>query len=148
MGDPIFTDEHHAEAENSRSLGPAYFAARETAQKFMAAFEAENFKPLIDDFARDFQQRLWDDLETSLLSDTECNLQLHMSRMVDDTVQALLGGNEWALRRYVLGDKHDCEKVRAVVAAYVPTELQDRRIAELEAQVASLQADLQNARRY
>jgi len=78
-----------------------------------------------------------------LLSDTESNLGLAMARMVDDTVRALLGGNEWALKRYALGGKHDCAAIRAAVAKHIPAELQDARLADLEAEVELLRKDLE-----
>lgn len=146
--DPAFTDDDFMEADGYPTLGPAYFAARRTAEKFMAPFEAEHFKPLVEKFAADFQDKLWSDLEASLLSDVESNLQGSMWRMVDQTVQALLGGNKWALERYALGDKYDCGEIRAVVAKHIPVELQDKRIAELEAKVAELTADLARERGY
>jgi hypothetical protein len=144
--DVIFTAEDFAEAESYRTLGPAYFAARRQAEAFMAAFEAEHFAPLIKKFASDFQDKLWSDLENSLLSDTESNLQTSVWRMVDSSVKALLGGDRWALERYALGDKYDCGEIRAAVAKHIPAELQDKRIAELEAEVASLKADLASER--
>jgi hypothetical protein len=63
--------------------------------------------------------------------------------MVDDTVRALLGGNEWALKRYALGARHDHGAIRAAVAKHIPAELQDARIADLEAEVDRLRKDLE-----
>jgi hypothetical protein len=137
-----------AEAEADPVLGPAYFAARRASENFMAAFEAEHFKPLIDKFAGDLQDKLWSDLENFLLSDTESNLHTSMWRMVDDVVRAICGGEQWGLQRYALGDRHDCAKVRETLCRLIPAELQDARVADLEAQLAKVSADLTQARTY
>ena len=83
-----------------------------------------------------------DDLQSSLLYDTEMNLQGEMWRMVDNCVQALLTGDSWALKRYALTDRHDGEKIREAVARHIPTELQDTRVADLEKEVMRLRNDL------
>jgi hypothetical protein len=124
------------------NLGPAYFAARKSAEKFMAAFEAEHFKPMIDKFAQDFRDAMWSDVTAFFLSDTESNLQGEMWRHADNMVKHILAGEDWAIKKFVLGERYDCEKVRAAVAKQVPTELQDARVADLEAQLARLKSDL------
>jgi hypothetical protein len=43
-------------------------------------------------------------------------------------------GERWALERYTLGKYGDGEKARAAVAAHIPKEIQDARIADLEAE--------------
>ena len=128
----MFTPEEIKDGEKYDNLGPAYMAARASAERIMAAFEDEHFKPLIDKFAKDFQDRLWSDVVSYLLSDTENNLQGEMWRHADNMVEYVLSGEEWAMKRFVLGERYDCEKIRAKIASYVPIELQDARIADLE----------------
>lgn len=148
MSDASFTPEELANGEQHYSLGPAYFAAREIAEKFMAPFEAEHFKPLIDKFARDFQDKLWSDLEASLLSDVESNLQGSLWRMVDGTINALLTGDEWALNRYILAGQRysDAAKVREAILKHCGEQLTAVRVTELEAQVSELRADCERLR--
>ena len=138
----MFSDLALAEASKYPTLGPAYFEARAIVEKQMAKFEPEHFKTLIESFAKQFAEKLWDDVRNHLLSDTELNLQGEMYRMVDNCIEALLTGERWAIERYALRD-YGQEKVRAAVAKHIPEELQDRRIADLEAEVERLKKDLQ-----
>lgn len=98
MTEPMdsITDEDIAKSKGYEILGPAYFASRRIAERFMAAFEAEQFQPMIEKFAKDFQDRLWTDASTFLLSDTESNLQGAMRRQVDDCVKGILSGERSA----------------------------------------------------
>lgn len=141
MTEAAFAEQSLAEAEKFPGLGPAYFEARAIVDKQMAKFEAEHFAPLIDAFAKKFQERLWDDVRDHMLSDTDLNLQGEMYRMVDASVSALLSGERWAIERYALG-RYDAEKVRAAVAKHIPQELQDARIADLEKEVERLRDNL------
>ena len=128
----IFSEENLKEAEQYPGLGPAYFCSKDVIDRFSKGFENEHFKPLIDEFTKRFNEKLWDGVANSLMMDTECNLQQMMYRQVDDCVKALLGGERWALERYVL-DSYHCEEIRAAVAAHIPEELQNARIKDLEA---------------
>ena len=128
-------------------LGPNYFAARDSAEQFMSQFEANHFRPLIDKFADDFRDKMWADVESWLLSDTESNLQSTMWRQIDGSVKALLSGEEWALNKYALHGRYDCEKIRAAVARHIPKELQDARVSYLEEEVKQLKESLRFARR-
>jgi hypothetical protein len=54
MGEPTMTQQGQAITEEDvaaskgyESLGPAYFASRRIAERFMEAFEAEQFQPMI-----------------------------------------------------------------------------------------------------
>lgn len=143
-----FTADEISQGEDYPTLGPAYFAARDIAEKFMAPFEAEHFKPLIEKFADDFRHKLWDDLQTYLLMDVESNLGGSLWRMVDGTINALLTGDQWALDRYVMAATRygEAPKVRAAILKHAGGHLVTARIAELEARVAELQADNQRLR--
>jgi hypothetical protein len=134
-------------AEKWKGLGPVYFDAQIVAERFMEKFRSEHFKKLADDFADKFRDQLWGDIDSWLMEDTESNLQSSMQRMVEGAVAALLSGERWALERYVLlTSRYEGEKIRAAVAKLVPTEIQDKRIADLEAENADLKERLENAR--
>lgn len=122
-------------------LGPAYFDARRVCENFMSKFENEQFKPLVDKLADQINERLWEDLQSSLLMDTEINLQGEIYRMVDNCVEALLSGQEWAIKKYVLG-QYNQEKLREAVAKHITVELQDARIKDLEAELKRVKDDL------
>lgn len=128
-------------------LGPHYFAARSTAEKFMADFQAEHFEPLIKRAAEELYDKMLTSLHDHLLSDTESNLHSFMWRQIDESVKALLSGERWALEQYALGARYDHEKIRAAVAVHIPTELQDKRIADLEAKVAEQNETIKFLRR-
>lgn len=131
------------EAERHPELGPHYFAARETAEKFMAQFEAQHLEPLLKKAAESFHDRMREDLENFLLSDVESNIQGTIWRQIDDSVRALLSGEQWALKRYALAGRYDCEKIRATVAKHIPAELQDARVSDLEAEIDRLRKELE-----
>lgn len=143
MTEAQFTDEELAFGERYPTLGPAYEAARETAEKFMAPFQAEHFQPLVEKFTSDFKDKLWSDLEIFLLSDVEANLGGSLWRMVDGTINALLTGQQWALDRYVLAKERysDAAKVRVAIIEHCGEQIRTQRMAELEAEVAELKAD-------
>lgn len=150
MSEAAFTDDELAFGVEYPTLGPAYHAARDVAEKFMAPFEAEHFKPLIDKFAGDLRAQLWSDLENYLLSDVESNLQGSLWRMVDGTINALLTGETWALNRYAMAQARygDAEKVRAAVAKHLGDELAAGRIADLESQLKDARETIERQRRY
>jgi hypothetical protein len=140
---PVFTDEDIAKGTGEYlTLGPGYFSARRFAEKVTADFRVEFFESLLKDFESQFADRLWNAVQDSLISDTESNIQNHVWRAVDTIVQGLLSGETWIMSKYVLGERYDCEKVRATVARYVPAELQDKRIAELEKEIQGLRKRL------
>jgi hypothetical protein len=124
------------QAKGYETLGPNYFSARKIAGDFMEKFKEEQFDELIKDAADKFHERLSNDLHDYLLGNTEGNLQTSIWRQIDGSVNALLSGDKWALERYALGSRYDQEKVRAAIAKHIPAELQDKRIADLEAQLA------------
>ena len=88
--------------------------------------------------ADDVRDKLYDYVETFLKSDLESNLQHFIDRTVQATVQALLTGEEWALRQYVLAQKHDAVAVRESVAKHAGESLLSMRVADLENRVSEL----------
>lgn len=137
------TDDHINESGDS-VLSPAYFASREIASQFMAKFSDEHFAPLAKEFSKLFYEKLNEDILAWLLADTESNLHGWMYRQVDDCVKALLTGQKWALDRYALAERYDSgQTIRAAVAQHIPKELQDARIADLEAENEKLRKDVE-----
>jgi hypothetical protein len=143
---------HMKQGEQNPALGAAYFSATDAAEKFMAGFEAEQFKPLLEKFVKQmsdqFTDVMWEKFQDWLIDDTQRNVQGHMWRDVDAIVTAILGGEPWILQKYVLGERYNCEKVRAAIAALIPAELQEKRMADLEAENKSLRESLEIYRRY
>lgn len=129
-------------------LGPHYFAARQVAEEFMAEFEPKQFEPMVRKAADAFMEQAQDALENWLLSNVESNLQGTIWRQIDDSVKALLGGERWALDRYALGERYDCEKIRAAVAKHIPVELQEKRVADLEAENKRLREHNETLQRF
>lgn len=146
--DEAFTAQELAEAEAYPSLGPQYTRSRNIAERFMAEFEDEHFKPLIEKFASDLQDKLWSDITRSLISDTESNLTDEVRRMVAGTVRALLTGEEWALNYYPLAREMygDAPKIRAAIFEQCRDQIADLRVAELEKQVADLTSTVASLR--
>lgn len=138
--DQLFLDE----GTKSPELGPHYFSARKTAEDFMAAFRSEQFAPMAKKFADDLYDSVREKFEDYLLADTESNLHSHMWHQIDESVKALLSGEEWAIRRYLLTDRYDGLKIRRAVAALVPVELQNKRMIELEVELSEVKVE--NAR--
>lgn len=124
-------------------LGPHYFAARYAAEKLLADFDATEFNPILKKMADDLYSALHQRVEDYLLSNVECNLQGTIWRQIDDSVKALMSGEKWALDRYALTEKYNNgEKIREAVAKHIPVELQNARIADLEAEVKRLKENL------
>jgi len=119
------------EAENYPTLGPAYFDSRKVSQELLEKYGEQDMKEVAQKAADDLYIRLLESFENHFLSDTENNIRGHITRMVDNTVTAILGGNQWAIDKYVMG-KYDCEKVRSSLASLVSKELKDKRVEDLE----------------
>lgn len=137
-----FTADDIRQGEEHPTLGPAYFAANRVMAAAMAAFKEEHIDkhvaPIIKKASDDLYENVMRATQDYLFSNAEMNLQGEMWRMVDQIVKALLSGEGWAMKKYVLGERYDCEAVRAAVAKLVPGELQSARIADLEAEVKRL----------
>lgn len=143
----MFEPDEIDDGQKSPTLGPGYFAARKFSEQLVAGVDAEIFQPILKKASDDFYSQIKDALEAFLISDVESNVQGEIWRTADNIVQALLTGEDWAMKKYLIGDRYDCAKVRATVAAYVPKELQDARVADLEQQVVALKKDNEFYRR-
>jgi hypothetical protein len=133
MADLTFTDEDIAIGP---VLGPEYRASQRFAEGVMAEFQEEHLQPIIKMVADQVQDKLWDVARDWLLQDTETNVQGAVRDMVNQTVDALLTGKEWAMQRYPYADYSRGEEIRKAVAQHGGDELLMRRIADLEAEVA------------
>ena len=142
-------DEEKTDAElcvDYPALEPEWTRGRQKAEAVMKQFKAAHFKPLLKTLSDTMTEHLWDLFRDYLLSDTESNLEGHMRDRIERSVQALLGAERWVVNKYVM-DKYDSGKqIRATLAMLIPKELQDARIADLEAQLASMKADLRRER--
>lgn len=130
--DDVFTAEDMASAAHYETLGPAYFAARRMAEALMQGAESEPLKAVAKKVTDDVRDAVYEYVETFLLGDLESNIQHHIQRLVDNTVQALLTGEPWALNQYALAKRFDGEQVRAAVAKHAGESLLTLRVEELE----------------
>jgi hypothetical protein len=138
----MFTDEDKTKsAKGYESLGPHYFSSQRAADEITEAFIAEQMKPLVNKAADDFGDKLWTMIEDHLWSDVNSNLQSKMWRTIDEIVKGILSGEEWVMKRYALGSKYECEKIRAAVAKHIPHELLSERVKDLEEENKRLIAD-------
>lgn len=142
----MITEKDIEDGKEYPTLGPAYFSARRMADAALADFRNQHLDDLVKASVAAFYEKLQEAVERSIIGDAECNIQGHIWRTVDDTVKALLTGEKWALERYCLGSRYDHEKVRAAIAAHIPKELQDARIADLEAVIERQDRDIKSLR--
>lgn len=128
-----FTDK---DIEIGPILGPEYCASNRLAEAMLEKFDTEHLKPLVDKAADEFREKLWDDVRDWLLADTEQNVSGAVRHMVEQTVQALLTGRQWAMDRYPYADYSRGDDVRAAVCKHGGDTLMSRRVADLEAELA------------
>lgn len=124
-------------------LGPEYRASLRWSEAVTATLDPELIKPIIDKAADDLRDAIWTATVDHLLSDTERNAAGGVRYMVEQTVQALLTGKEWAMQRYPFADYARGEEIRAAVAKHGGDKLLMRRIAELEAELAKKEETIQ-----
>ena len=130
------------------SLEPEYTRAHAFAEKLLSEFEAEYFKPIIKKLTDAVGETLWDMMRDSLIDDTSRNVAGHIQDRIESSIEALLGGKEWAIKKYVL-EGYDRDAIRAAVANAIPKEVQELRIADLEKEVTRLKESLEfHTRRY
>jgi hypothetical protein len=128
-------------------LGPEYRASLRWSEEITSKLDPEQIKPIIDKAADDLRDAIWTATCDHLLSDTEHNAAGAVRFMVEQTVQALLTGKEWAMQRYPYADYAKGEEIRAAVAKHGSDELLMRRIADLEAELAKKEETIQWLRR-
>ena len=145
VSDP-FTEGDLQGAEQHPTLGPEYFAARRVMDRFMSSWTEEHLEPLAEEITKavteKIRDKVWDDFRDYLLIDTELNAQSEIRSMVSGTVEALMSGKEWAMRRYPLAEGYDSHGIREAVAKHVGDKVAAARIADLEAEVKRLKDNL------
>lgn len=128
-------------------LGPEYRASHRLSEAMLAKFDAEHLKPLVDKVAEEFRDKLWDDVREWLLVDTEQNVAGAVRDMVEQTINALLTGKEWAMQRYPYADYAKGEDIRKAVAKHGSDALLGARINDLEAEIAKQKQTIEWLRR-
>lgn len=130
------------------TIQPEWTRGHALAEKILNGFTAEHFKPIAEQAGKYVGEHLWDMIRDSLLSDTQYNVEGHIRYRIEESVKALLAGDQWAIAKYVLGDRYDHKDIRATLANAIAGPLQDARVKDLEAQVAQLEADLKHEREW
>lgn len=128
------------------TIEPEWTRAHALTEKVMAQFQAEHFKPLLKTIADHVTEHLWDIFRDSIIEDTEQNIAGHIRYRVEESVKALLSGNEWAIKKYALAG-YDPDGIRKAIAAHIPKEIQDLRMKELEAENKRLREAIDLERR-
>jgi hypothetical protein len=131
----------------SASLGPHYKLSRDFAEKIMSADNESGLSAIIAEATNQFHSKLSEVVQYHVLSDVECNVQGEIWHEVDYIVTAILGGEQWALQRHVLGDRYECAKIRATIAIMIPVELQGKRVTDLDRELTEANRQLEWARR-
>lgn len=152
MFDKPYSDEITSEAEKYPRLGAEYFAAKEATERFLAQWNEshaqivaeEVIKPILDTI----QERVNDAFRDFLLSDAEQNVQGTMRNMVESSVRALLGGEQWASQKYIEYPYSEGQKVREALAKLHSDPIKDGRIADLEKEVDRLTDSLKRRESY
>lgn len=140
------TPDDITEAESYPVLGAAYFSARRASEVLFAGATDDPYKQVVDKTVKLLQDGLYEYVEGFILSDLERNVAGRVRAMVDDTVNALLTGEAWAMERYPYAAYQDGEKVRAAVAKHGGDVLLMQRIADLEKAIARLREQLEWSR--
>jgi uncharacterized protein (UPF0297 family) len=141
------TDADIQDSAEYPTLGPAYYSARRFAEEFVSGAEGEQFKPVVEKIVNDLHDELWTRVSENMVYSVESAVQAHIWQTVDSIVGYLLSGEKWAMEKYALGTRYECDKIRAAIAAHIPKELQDARIADMEDELKRLRSDLEWARK-
>lgn len=144
MDDLAFTDDDIAIGP---VLGPEYRASQRFAEGVMKDFQEEHLEPIIKMIADQVQDKLWDTARDWLLQDTETNVHNAVRYMVEQTIEALLTGKEWAMQRYPYADYTKGEEIRKAVAKHGSDTLLMARIADLEAELTKAEETINWLRR-
>lgn len=137
-----FTKDEIEFGEQHAALGPDYKRAERISREIMEKFKAEHFQPLVDQFAKEFVDRLWRDVEDYLIADTELNLQSKIRDLSEASISALLGGNRPLAERYSLKPHCDPTKIRAAIFEQFKDELIEIGIAERDEKIEELKEQL------
>ena len=147
MTEATFTASELEFAEQYPTLGADYKRAQDVAERYMSHFRDTHFKELVDKFSDEFRDKLWGDVSSWFIADTESNLQTEIRHAVDATIGAILRGDQWALSRYPLSQYHDGQKIRAAIFAEHKDEIIAAGIKDRDDEIARLKEQLEWARR-
>ncbi len=128
------------------SIEPEYTRAHALAEKVMAQFQAEHFEVIVKKLTDYLREHLWDLVRDTIIDDTEQNIAGHIRDRVESSIEALLSGQEWALRKYTM-NKYDHAGIRKKIAEQIPQELQLLRLKEVEEENRRLRDALELERR-
>lgn len=147
---PVFhiLPEDISQAEHYSTLGPVYFAARRMAEGLFKNADEQPFKDVAAKASELVRDAVYEYVETHLLGDLECNVQGHVYRLVDETVSAILHGEDWAIARYSMAGGYNGDKIRRALAQYAGDNPLKLRIDELEAETKRLREALDSERRW
>lgn len=132
-----YTEEQTESANSLPILGAEYVAARDFVEKAMGSFDPDEFaKPLMEGPVKDLLDGVhkhFNDLFVDyFLQDVETNAQNRMRLMVEQTVLALLSGDEWALKKYVLSSYNRGKEVRKALMEKHGDAVRDQYVKDLE----------------
>jgi len=130
MSDEIITEEDRKEASGYDTLGPGYFTARRIMDGLLADGEELGWDGLIKKASDGLYETLLDTVQNHLIADARGNVAGHIRRMVEGTVQAIIRGEEWALRQYPLARYHDGATIRRAILKHCGPELLFRTARE------------------
>lgn len=142
MADNAITDDDINSGREMPELGAHYFSARRFADGLLKNVEPDVMKPVIDKIAEQLIEAVWDATKNWLLTDTEANVQGHIWEMVDRIVSAILGGEEWAVKTFALGNRYNTAKIREALVRQFPDELRTVLVAERDKQIAELKKEI------
>lgn len=139
----MIEEKHIEKSKDYSALGPSYFAASELCENFFSEWEPENLEGIAQKVAEEISGKIHNELRDFIWDgQLESSLQSKAYQMVDDTVKALLTGEKWAIDRYVMNDRYnDGAVLREKLARMIPQEIQDKRIADLEAQLEKIKKE-------
>ena len=139
-----FITEADVEENKSGVLGPAYFASRRIVEAALVDLPHDALKPIVKRFVDDAYDRLQEAVEKAIWFDAEMNLQGKMYSGIDEVIMAIIEGKDWAIKRYGIDEARWTQgpAMREAIAKHLPNEMQQGRIADLEAEVARLREHL------
>ncbi len=137
-------------ATDMQYLGPTYFASKRIVDAALEKLEPDAFKDIAKPFVDAVYEKIQSAVESSILFDAEQNIQGQVQDAIDGAINALLSGDEWALRQYVTHERHNrlAPKIREAVARLLPDHIMAGRVADLEKEVERLNEQLRFARSF
>jgi len=147
-----YTQEENDFGNENPVLGAEYMVARDSVEGFLSHWQEEHAEKIATDIIQpiidEVQSKVNEALVDYLLTDVEYNAASKMRDMVESSVRALIGGEEWANRKYIRPEGYQTEKVREALAKLYSDEIKDGRISDLEEQVKRLEENARFARRF